>query len=89
MREKRCILVLACMVIFLVFLSCAWRQNDRCWISNARYEEAKQLYMETNSLDLVRQKLEDRHWSIAERNEAEYRLIKEFHLEQDSQFSTE
>lgn len=70
-------------VIILVVSGCSWRQTDRCWISDAYYEKARELYLKTASLEVVKQTLKDNYWTQAEINEAIYRLKKEFHLEEE------
>lgn len=81
MSRKIGVMLVAVCVLMVMMVACSWRQNDRCWISTMKYEEARELYLKTSSLDLVRQTLEDRYWTPGEINEAEYRLKKEFHLE--------
>jgi len=70
-----------CICIVLVFVSCGWRAEDRCWIDKAKYEQARELYLSTASLEIVKESLEDAHWTTPQINEAVYRLKKEFHLE--------
>ena len=81
MRGKQHIGIILIIVLLCGIFSCAWRQNDRCWISKERYETARELYLQTNSLDLVQQALKDSAWMPGEINEAAYRLVKEYNLE--------
>jgi hypothetical protein len=55
-------------------------QNDRCFLSEERYSVARELFVETGSLDIVRQRLIALEWMKAEQNEALYRLGKEFQV---------
>ncbi len=70
------------MIIVLLATACSWHQNDRQWISDAYYAQARELYLKTSSLEIVKQTLKDNYWSQGEINEAEYRLKKEFHLDE-------
>ena len=82
MRLKTLCLALAVVLVALVCASCALYRNDKMYVSDVKYEEARKIYDETGSLDLTRQKLvESETWRRAEINEAMYRLRKQHHLE--------
>jgi len=58
-------------------------QEDRCWVDDYRYREAKKVYEETQVLDLVRRELKNQHdWRKCEINEVIYRLKKDHHMEE-------
>jgi hypothetical protein len=72
---------MCCVLLFSIALSCSWYRQDRCWVSDARFTAAQQLYDRTGSLDVVVQTLRDEGWGRCEINEAVYRLKKVNHLE--------
>ncbi len=54
--------------------------NDHSWISDRQYAVARELFIQTGSLDLVEKRLVEFEWQRPERNEALYRLRKEFEV---------
>lgn len=76
MIRRTCLLLM-----FLIGVSCSWYRNDRCWISDARFQTVQELYDKTGSLDVVIQTLRDEGWKRCEINEAVYRLKKVDHLD--------
>ncbi len=67
-----------------VFLSGCAVTDDRCWVDDYRYIKAKEIYEQTQTLDLVRYYLENQHdWRRCEINEVLYRLKKEYHLDRE------
>jgi len=83
-RYRDYVILIIVLIIFLMS-ACAWRATDRCWIDDQRYKQVRELYLETASLEIVRQTLKDNYWTTPEINEAIYRLKKEFHLENAEQ----
>jgi hypothetical protein len=60
--------------------SCALYRNDRCWVEDEQYKLARDLYVETGSLELVRLRLEESQWKRCKINEVVYRLQQEFRV---------
>ena len=58
--------------------ACSLYRNDRCYVPEDQYELARDVYVETGSLDLVEQRLIDSQWKRCKINEVVYRLNKEF-----------
>lgn len=79
MRKKIGLFLL--LLIISLSISCSVYLNDKCWISEEKYTEAKKYFNDTGSLNLTMQYLKDKKWRRCEINEAKYRLIKEFDLE--------
>jgi len=59
---------------------CALYRRDRCYVEDAQYQLAYNLFIESGSLDVVRLQLEDLQWSRCKVNEIVYRLTKEFEI---------
>ncbi|MBN1865929.1 hypothetical protein JW916_01435 [Candidatus Sumerlaeota bacterium] len=79
--KTTCLRLVAILAILLT-VSCSIYRNDRMWISDVKYDDARRLYDETGSLALTEQKLaESEKWRRAEIDEALYRLRKQHHLE--------
>lgn len=78
---KNYALIIVILIVIAMMLSCSAYKNDKCWISEEKYSEAKKYYDKTGSLDLTMQYLKDKQWRRCEINEAKYRLIKEYDLE--------
>ena len=57
---------------------CALYREDRCWVPDEQYDDVRQLYITTGSLDLVVKHLEEMEWKRCKVNEVRYRLEKEF-----------
>ncbi len=66
--------------VFLAPLACALYREDRCLVEEAQYKIAHQLYVESESLDLVERQLKEMGWPRCKVNEAKYRLKKEFEV---------
>lgn len=78
---KRITLILFMLLLFSV-LSCR-PPGDRCWVNNYRYNQAKEIYEETQTLDMLERHLEAQDdWRQCEINEVIYRIKKEYHLEE-------
>ena len=58
--------------------ACVGGPNDRCYIDDLRYHEARRAFERTQSLEVVERALKDAHWPNCEINEAIYRIEKEF-----------
>lgn len=70
--------------MIILTIGCGYK-DDRCWVDDYRYQNAKEIYEKTQTLDLVRYYLENQHdWRRCEINEVLYRLKKEYHLEKRS-----
>ena len=67
-------------LILTLGTSCALYREDRCWIPPEQYALARDLFIQTGSLDLVQRNLEDMQWERCKINEAVYRLQKEFEV---------
>ena len=70
---------LACLCAML-FAGCALYRNDRAWVPKEQYQYAREMFIQTGSLDLVQQRLTDMKWRRAKVNEIVYRLGKEFEV---------
>lgn len=75
-------------VIFAIFIvcllaSCSWLHYNKRYISQPMFDVANELYLETKSLESVKNGLQDAQWRRAEINEALYRLKKVHGLEQE------
>lgn len=55
-------------------------REDRCWVPDDMYATAREYFIQTGSLDLVRRRMEDMEWKRCQRNEVVYRLQKEFEV---------
>lgn len=76
---KRMLLLLVCAATILgAAASCSLYRNDRAYVPNEQYLYARDLYVETGSLDLVQQRLNALEWAPGKINETIYRLQKEF-----------
>lgn len=59
---------------------CALYREDKCWTPPEQYQIARELFIQTGSLDLVRERLKDLQWRNCRINESIYRLQKEFEV---------
>ena len=64
----------------MLFAGCALYRNDRAWVPKEQYQYAREMFIQTGSLDLVEQRLTDLKWRRAKINEIVYRLGKEFEV---------
>ena len=79
MRKILCSILLA---LALLVAGCVRFTDDKVWISDEKYKQARAGYDLCGSLDLTRTALEDDPtWTHAEINEAVYRLQKQLRLE--------
>lgn len=79
-RIIRCAGMLLLLAGAASFSGCALYREDRCWVPEDQYLDARQLYITTGSLDLVIQQLEEMQWRRCKINEIRYRLEKEFEV---------
>jgi len=71
--------------LLVVGAGCSVLKEDRCWVDDYQYLQAKKIYETTRNLDLVRRNLEGQHtWRNCEINEVIYRIKKEYHLEDET-----
>ncbi len=78
---RKCLAAVVC-ILALAVSACGLFRNDRMYISDPKYEEARKIYDKTGSLALTEQMLLDSHtWQRGEINEALYRLQKQYRLE--------
>ena len=75
----RFLVALACLCAML-FAGCALYRNDRAWVPKEQYQYAREMFIQTGSLDLVQRRLTDMKWRRAKVNEIVYRLGKEFEV---------
>jgi hypothetical protein len=64
----------------LASVGCALYRNDRCWVSPEEYAQARDIFLQAGSLDLVHKRLDDLDWKTSKINETLYRLRKEFEV---------
>jgi len=77
------VLLFVLFVIILLLISGCGLREDRCWVDDYQYLQAKKVYETTRNLDLVKRNLENMHtWRKCEINEVIYRIKKEYHLEE-------
>jgi hypothetical protein len=57
---------------------CALFPNDRCYVPHEQYLTARDMFVQTGSLDIVERRLEEFQWRRCKINEILYRLEKEF-----------
>ena len=82
MIRRFCLMVLLALAMVSAAGCSAWR-NDRMWIPETKFEEARRVYDTTGSLALTEKALEENPiWQRGEVNEAIYRLRKINHLEE-------
>jgi hypothetical protein len=72
---------IACAALVIVMtLGCSLYRNDRCYIPDDQYAKAREMFIQSGSLDLVERQLTDMEWRRCRINEAIYRLQKEFEV---------
>jgi len=77
MRKARWYLLVS---VATILAGCVGGPNDRCFVDDLRYHEARRVFERTQSTDLTRQALQEHHWPNAMTNECIYRIEKEFGL---------
>jgi len=68
------------LLLTLALGGCISGRNDKCYLFDVEYREARRAFERTQSLELVRQGMIDAHWPDCKVNEAVYRIEKEFGL---------
>ncbi|MBX3728458.1 MAG: hypothetical protein KF858_04665 [Candidatus Sumerlaeia bacterium] len=81
MRWAHLIRLFPLALVGLVLTGCAWRKDDRCYLSMDRYRDVRTVYLETGSMQRVEQVMEDERWSTCERNQLRYLLRKDLFLD--------
>lgn len=77
----RAVALAVCILAGLVWTSgCAIYREDRCHVEDLRYGIAKDLFVESGSIDIVERRLRANKWQTCEINEILYRLDKEFEI---------
>ncbi len=66
-----------------MLLGCVGGPEDRAFIADARYREARRAFERTRSVEVARMAMEQAHWPKAMINEAVYRIEKEFGLKDE------
>lgn len=64
-------------------MACSIYRNDRCYIDEGRYGVLRGAFIQTGSLDLIRQQMETLQFARCQKNEVLYRLKKEFEVPVD------
>lgn len=80
MKLNRILCALAFAGLMLSLDGCALYRDDRCYLPADEYYIARDLFIQTGSLELVRLTLRDYQWQTCKLNEALYRLQKEFEV---------
>jgi len=65
---------------FMTAGGCAIYRNDRCYVDDVRYGVMRQTFMQSGSIEIVRQEMERLQWARCEKNEVLYRISKEFEV---------
>ncbi|MCE5231584.1 hypothetical protein LLG95_18555 [bacterium] len=76
----RSALAAAALAAGITLFGCSLYRNDHCWVSDEQYAVAREIFVQTGSLDLVKQRLVALQWQRCAQNEAIYRLQKEFEV---------
>jgi hypothetical protein len=80
MRAARTLLLLLTLCLAAGLPACSLYRADKCFVPPEQYEDARALYIETGSLEIVQRRMEEKQWRICIRNEVTYRLQKEFQV---------
>lgn len=67
-------------LVLSLTLGCSLYRNDHCYVPDEQYAQARTMFIQTGSLDLVQRQLEDLQWRHCKVNETMYRLQKEFEV---------
>lgn len=65
----------------LVAFGCAHTKGDRCYLDFKRYNQQKQLFLSTGSMQRVEQSMELEQWAECEREQLRYQLAKDLKLD--------
>jgi hypothetical protein len=59
---------------------CGIYRRDKCYVAEPRYTAMRDIFVESGSIELVRQRMDELQWMRCEKNEVLYRLRKEFEV---------
>ncbi|MDX1972494.1 MAG: hypothetical protein SFY68_08195 [Candidatus Sumerlaeia bacterium] len=60
---------------------CVHTPGDKCYVPPKRYNEMKQVFLDTGSMQRVEQEMETLEWAECEREQLRYQLAKELRLD--------
>lgn len=83
LKKMRSLLFACALLASFVLSGCAPYSNDRAYISEEQYLQARTHYRKTQSLLLTERYLEQQAWRRPQINEALYRLKKTIHSPSD------
>lgn len=63
------------------FFGCAHTPGDRCYLEITRYNEQKEIFLKTGSMQRVEQSMEELKWAECEREQLRYQLAKDLNLD--------
>ena len=64
-------------VVSFMLAGCTLYSSDHCWVPEDQYLDARTLYIQTGSLEIVKRRMEEMQWRICRRNEVGYRVKRE------------
>lgn len=73
-------LLVAVALPLLTATGCAIYRNDRCYVEDLRYDLMRRTFMQSGSIEIVRQEMDRLEWARCEKNEVLYRISKEFEV---------
>lgn len=76
----RSIAVALAVLPFLTAAGCSIYRNDRCYVDDLRYDVMRRAFMQSGSIEIVRQEMDRLQWARCEKNEVLYRISKEFEV---------
>lgn len=76
----RSIAIVLAVLPFLTTSGCSIYRNDRCYVDDVRYGIMRQTFMQSGSIEIVRQEMDRLQWARCEKNEVLYRISKEFEV---------
>ena len=79
-RNKQ--LIMFVLVIGGIMTGCASKNIDKCYVTPIDYENMRNLFVETESIQRVEQEMEKRQWLECEREQIRYQLAKDFYLDE-------
>ncbi len=78
---RRLSMLLLLMMTPALMAGCALYRNDKCYVPAEQYQLARDMFIQSGSLDLVERRLQDLEWQRCKVNETMYRLQKEFDVQ--------
>jgi hypothetical protein len=66
--------LLTLLIALALLVGCAWRQTDRRWVSDRRFNQVWEHYQTTDSVAETEEVLRDQQWRPGEINECLYRI---------------